>query len=156
MRVLHEKPEMPRRNPGAFVLAAFVPYAGQLGSGLGLLLYVYVIGILAAIAIPAYQNYTVRATLTQVAGDSQHARDALASYYLENKRIPASLSSIGVDEFGTHGMTMSLNSRGMVLTVTSTRGSLIFTPSKTDDGRIVWGCRGGPEVKPAQLPLNCR
>jgi Zn-dependent protease with chaperone function len=156
MRVLHEKPEIPRRNPGAFVLAAFVPYAGKLGSGLGLLLYVYVIGVLAAIAIPAYQNYTVRATLTQIAGDSQHARDALASYYLENKRIPASLSSIGVDEFGSHGMTMSLNPRGMLLTVTSTRGSLIFTPSKTDDGRIVWSCRGGPEVKPPQLPLNCR
>jgi Zn-dependent protease with chaperone function len=156
MRVLHEKPNIPGRNPGAFVLAAFIPYAGKLGSGLGLLLYVYVIGVLAAIAIPAYQGYTIRAALTQTINDSQHARDALGSYYLGNKRIPASLASIGVDESGPHGMTMSLDTKGMLLTVKSMRGSLIFIPSMTDDGRIVWRCRGGPELKPAQLPLSCR
>ncbi len=156
IRVLQEKPELPRRNPGAFVLAAFIPYAGKLGSGLGLLLYVYIVGILAAIAIPAYQSYTIRAALMQTISDSQHARDALGSYYLENKRIPASLSIIGVAEGGPHGETMNLNPKGMVLTVNSLRGSLIFTPSKTDDGRIVWRCSGGPEVKPAQLPLSCR
>jgi Zn-dependent protease with chaperone function/type II secretory pathway pseudopilin PulG len=156
IRILHEKPEVPRRNPFAFVLAAFIPYAGRLGSGLGLLLYVYVIGVLAAIAIPAYQDYGVRATLTEAMGNSQHARDALGSYYLGSKQIPASLPSIGIDEKGPRGLTMSLNPKDMVLTVNSMHGSLIFTPSMSGDGRIVWTCSGGPEVKPGQVPRSCR
>ena len=61
VRVLDRTPEIPRRNPLAYLLAIFVPYAGRMGAGFGVLIYVYFVGIIAAIAIPAYQNYTVRA-----------------------------------------------------------------------------------------------
>lgn len=156
MRVLHEQPEIPGRNPFAYVLAAFVPYAGRLGSGIGLLLYVYVIGVLAAIAIPAYQNYTVRAGLTAAYSESLHARDELGSYYLANKRIPESLSAAGLAQNAPNGVTMSLNSKGMILTVTSKGRSLIFTPKRDSQGGIVWACGGGPGVGPGQLPPPCR
>ena len=156
MRVLHEKPEIPGRNPFAYVLAAFVPYAGRLGSGLGVLLYVYVIGVLAAIAIPAYQDYTVRANLTASVSDSQHARDALVTYYLANKRVPESLSAAGIDQGAPNGVTMSLNPKGMILTVTSKGHSLVFTPKRDTQGSITWACSGGAGVRPAQLPPPCR
>jgi Zn-dependent protease with chaperone function/type II secretory pathway pseudopilin PulG len=157
MRVLHEQPDIPGRNPFAYVLAAFVPYAGKLGSGLGVLLYVYVIGMLAAIAIPAYQDYTVRADLTASVNSSQRARDALVSYYLANKQVPESLSVAGIDQSAPNAATMSLNPKGMVLTVTSKGHSLVFTPKQDGQGSITWTCSGGLGVsRPAQLPPACR
>jgi type II secretory pathway pseudopilin PulG len=155
MRVLHERPEIPRRNPLAYILAALVPYAGRLGSGIGFLLYVYVIGILAAIAIPAYQGYMVRTTLTETMRVTQPARDALTSYYMANKRQPESLESIGINENVATDITMSLG-QGMNLTVQSTRGVLVFSPLLDKQGNLIWGCTGGPGLRAGQLPPDCR
>jgi len=156
LRVLHEKPDLPARNPLAYVLAAFVPYAGKLGSGIGLLIYVYVIGVLAAIAIPAYQDYGVRAALTQAMNASQHARDTLSGSYQTTKQIPERLAAVGIDERGPNGLTMSVDPKNMVLTVESARGTLIFTPRADKQGRIFWVCSAGPEMRPAQLPTSCK
>jgi Zn-dependent protease with chaperone function/type II secretory pathway pseudopilin PulG len=154
MRV--EQASFPSRNPFAYLLAAIVPYAGRLGGGLGLLLYVYLIGVLAAIAIPAYQDYTVRAVLTQAVAGSQHARDALSASYLENSKIPESLSKVGIQEALPNGWTMHLDPEHMVLRVESTKGVLLFTPKKDSRGQIVWKCSPGTEFRPAQLPPSCR
>jgi Zn-dependent protease with chaperone function/Tfp pilus assembly major pilin PilA len=156
LRVLHKEPQLPRRNPFAYLLAALVPYAGRLGSGLGFLLYVYVIGILAAVAIPAYQDYTVRAALTQVIIDSQPARDALAARYLQTRTIPSSLDSVGIKDTTRGGATMQLSTENMSLTVQSARGVLVFTPRRDSEGRIVWKCSPASEFRPGQLPPSCR
>jgi len=156
IRVLHEDADIPGRNPFAYVLAAFVPYAGRVGSGLGVLLYVYVIGVLAAIAIPAYQDYTARAVLTVAMQESQHARDALVASYQATGHIPESLAAVGVQESAPHGVTLSLNSKGMVLTVASPKGTLVFTPRQSRDGAIVWTCSAGSQMRPGQLPPACR
>ncbi len=155
IRVLHEQPNIPGRNPFAYLLAAFVPYAGRLGSGFGVLIYVYVIGILAAIAVPAYQDYTIRANLTVALNESQTARDGLAHYYLANKQIPASLNAAGIDASAPGGVTMSVDPKGMVLSVTVKGHSLLFTPHRDAQGNVVWAC-SGPGLKPAQVPPGCR
>jgi hypothetical protein len=77
-RVMNVKASMPRRNPFAYLLAVFVPFAGRLGAGFGLLIMVYIVGVGAAIAIPAYQDYTVRAKLALVVPATEDARAALA------------------------------------------------------------------------------
>ena len=154
--MLHEQPDLPARNPLAYVLALFVPYAGKLGSGLGVLIYVYVIGVVAAIAIPAYQDYTVRAVLTQSMNASQHARDTLASAYQTTGRVPADLAAAGVPDSGPNGMSMSLNPKNMALSVVTPRGTLIFTPRQNEQGRIFWTCSPGSQMRPAQVPPGCR
>ena len=154
IRVLDEHPDIPRRNPFAYILAAFVPYAGRHGSGVGLLLYIYVIGVLAAIVIPAYQSYVVRATLTQAVSVSQPARDALTSYYMANKRQPENLQSIGINENVAPGISMSLG-QSMTLTVQSTHGALIFSPQTDSQGRLTWGCSHGAGVNANLLPPGC-
>lgn len=156
IRMLDESPDMPRRNPFAYLLALFVPYADRMGAGFGLLIYVYFVGILGAIAIPAYQDYTVRTALTGAAAESQTARQQLAQYYLAKKSIPGSLSEAGVEEHLPNGVELSLNPKGMVLTVHEPRGELVFMPKRDSQGQITWVCRGGEGIKPQQLPTSCR
>jgi Tfp pilus assembly protein PilE len=39
----------------------FVPYANRLSADFGFLIVIYVMGVLAAFALPAYQDYTTKA-----------------------------------------------------------------------------------------------
>ncbi len=156
VRVLDKNPEIPRRNPLAYVFAVFVPYAGRMGAGFGLLIYVYLIGIIAAIAIPAYQNYTVRAVLTQAMSESQAARQQLTEYYVSQNKIPQTLGEAGLAEQLPNGVQLSLDPNHMALTVHSLKGDLVFTPRRNSGGGIVWTCSGGEGTKREQLPLSCR
>jgi Zn-dependent protease with chaperone function/Tfp pilus assembly major pilin PilA len=156
IRVLDKDAEIPRRNPFAYLLALFVPYAGRMGAGVGMLVYVYFVGVLAAIAIPAYQDYTVRAALTGATAESQTARQQLAQYYLAKNSIPGSLGDAGIEEHLPNGVQLSLNPKGMVLTVHAQRGELVFTPKKDSQGQISWVCRAGEGTKQQQLPTACR
>ena len=60
-----ETPKHPPRNPFAWVLAALVPRLGAAGAGSSTIVTVVIIGVLAAIAIPAYQDYTIRVQVTE-------------------------------------------------------------------------------------------
>ena len=155
-RVMNREKAVPRRNPLAYLMAAFVPYAGRLGGGFGLVMTVYIIGVLAAIALPAYQDYTVRAKLAVVVADSKAAREALGNYYEQNRRTPESLDVVGLHSTLADGTALSLDPRRMILTVNSKHGEIIFTPSVTDNGRIVWECSNGEGIRPNQLPSSCR
>ena len=137
-------------------MAALVPYAGRLGGGFGLLILIYVIAVLAAIAIPAYQDYVSRAYFAQVVAQSQSARESLATFYLRNERVPESLQEAGVPNYLPGGSELALDQDQMILTVTTPRGTVIFTPSETDDNRIEWSCGPGPDVRPSQLPPSCQ
>lgn len=49
-----------------------------------LMIVVAIIGILAAVAIPQYQDYTVKAKLSKVSGYAQPIKTAIALFYQEN------------------------------------------------------------------------
>jgi Zn-dependent protease with chaperone function len=146
----------PARNPFAYLVAIFVPFGGRLGGGFSFLIMVYIVGVLAAVAIPAYQDYTIRAKLNAVVIGSQPAREKLAGYYLSNHRIPETLEDAGVQELLADGSLLSLDPKGMSLTVKTKQGELIFVPSKGAQGRIVWTCTNGEGLKATQLPPSCR
>jgi len=155
-RVMNTEAPMPRRNVFAYLLAVFIPYAGRLGGGFGLLILIYVVAVLAAVAIPAYQDYTVRAKVSTAIIGSQSAREALGSYYQSNQKVPESLDIVGISSQLADGTRLSLDPKQMVLTVSTKQGELIFTPRVDAQGRIIWACSNGEGIKPTQLPPSCR
>ncbi|MFI4929657.1 MAG: M48 family metalloprotease [Burkholderiales bacterium] len=155
-RVVDRDTPLPARHKLAYALAAFVPYAGPLGGGFGFLILVYIVGVGAAIAIPAYQDYTARAQLAQVVTQTQGARDALGAFYLRHERVPESLHEAGIPEFLPGGGELSLDTDQMVLTVNTPRGSLVFTPSESGKDRVEWSCAGSENMRPGQVPPACQ
>ena len=84
-----------------------------------LMIVVAIIGILAAIAIPAYQNYTVRAQVTEGLNLADGWKTAVAEYYAQNGVMPttANLTAAGL-----------VASTGKYVTsVTSTLGAITVT-----------------------------
>jgi len=155
-RLINPDAPMPKRNGFAYLLAVFIPYAGRLGAGFGFIMVVYIVGVLAAIAIPAYQDYTVKAKISAAILGSQNVRETLGNYYQTNQRIPESLKTLGIPSQMIDGSQLSLDPNNMVLTVKTKQGELIFIPTAAAGGRIVWGCTGGEGIKPKLLPPTCR
>lgn len=156
LRVMGGNHPVPGRHGLAYLLAAFVPYAGRLGAGFAMLIVVYIIGVLAAIAIPAYQDYQVKAQVGAAVGNSQSAREALAAFYAENQAVPESLESAGIPDQLPDGSALRLDPQGMILTVVTKRGEIVFTPGVDDEGRVQWKCTNGEGIKPTQLPPSCQ
>jgi Zn-dependent protease with chaperone function/type II secretory pathway pseudopilin PulG len=155
-RVMDTGASMPPRNGFAYLLAMFIPYAGRLGGGFGFLILVYIVGVLAAVALPAYHDYTVRAKVSAAIIGSRGARETLGNYYQSNKKAPESLDVAGIPSQLADGTQLSLDPAEMVLTVRTQQGEIIFTPSADAEGRIVWNCTNGEGLKPTQLPPSCR
>ncbi|PKH88096.1 M48 family metalloprotease [Colwellia sp. Bg11-28] len=154
-RVMDVEATMPKRSFISYILAAFVPFAGRLGSGFGVLILVYIIGVLAAIALPAYQQYTTKAVLAANIIQSQDTRDALGNYYENNQEIPESLSALNIKAELIDGSLMTLDTNNMALSVNTKKGEIIFTPAEDDQGKIIWGCINGEGLTPEQLPPSC-
>ncbi len=155
-RVMEPNARMPPRNGLAYLLAAIIPYAGRLGSGFGVVILAYIVGVLAAVALPAYRDYTVKAKVSAAVVDSLPAREALANYYQSKQKVPESLDVAGIASQLADGTRLRLDPEQMVLTVVTKQGELVFTPSADAQGRITWGCTSGEGLKPTQLPHSCR
>ncbi len=94
----HE-PQLPRRNFFAWLLALFVPHLpGMRGFG-GVMIIVAIIGILAAIAIPQYQNYVMRASVDQALTGTRGYRLAEVEYLkAHNGAYPETNHDLGLPE----------------------------------------------------------
>jgi type IV pilus assembly protein PilA len=116
---------------------------------------IYIIGILAAVAIPTYNDYVIKAKVHNAVIGSQPARKALSSYYQSNQQVPESLDVIGLQPQLLDGTRLSLDPKNMVLTLRIEKGEVVFTPSLNDNGTITWNCSNGEGLKPTQLSPSC-
>ncbi|WP_415900246.1 pilin [Neptuniibacter sp. QD48_11] len=95
-----------------------------------LMIVVAIIGILAAIALPAYQDYTLRSKLSEVVALSGGNKVAVEEYYHVNAALPTSSASItGWDATmeGSHVGTVN------VTLVSSAINNTLATQMDTDD-----------------------
>jgi type IV pilus assembly protein PilA len=123
-----------------------------------------VIGILAAIAIPAYQDFTVRAKVAEGIIGTTPWRDAIGEYYAQTKRAPASASDLpgGAPPAQTRSGTIALGPDGVItLTLNESLGSrfagktILFRPAANPDGALSWNCTAGT-LEPKYRPASCR
>lgn len=152
--------KIPTRNPLAWLLALFVPRLGVGGGAGSMLVVVAIIGILAAVAIPAYQDYTHRAQVQAAFQRSLPVRDAIEAYIYRHQAFPESLEELAVDA-GADGAleSLSLGETELVLTFSGAlgvhRGETLVWNAYPDDGQIIWECTGG--TLPHKLrPIECR
>lgn len=152
----------PRRNPLAWLPALLIPRVGAGAGPASALITIAMIGIVAAIALPAYQEYTVRAKMVAAVSVGRQAAAAVGNYYRDNGKVPGTLEEArfkltspvpGVDRVNFDP------SNGMVtvgVTIPPVAGKSIFlAPYLDDNKRIVWHC-GSREIDPKLLPQDCR
>ena len=114
-----------------------------------LLIVVAIIGILAAVAIPAYQDYTIRAKVSEGPTMIGPVKQALAGYHQTNGVWPTTASAIREVTGGTiAGNYVSVTVNGSLITITFTKinadvnnDTLVYKASSSG-GAITWTCRG--------------
>lgn len=116
-----------------------------------LMIVVAIIGILAATAIPLYQNYIIRAQLTRVSAELSSLRTSVETQLSIGNSTPSnndlgySLSSLADASYGTAGLNIADFSTG-VGSVSSTLGSTAHAIVKgtiifwTRDAQGAWTC----------------
>ena len=128
-----------------------------------LMIVVAIIGILAAVALPAYQDYTVRAKVSEVVLAASSAKTAVAESAQVNSAMPASLTvdSQSSNWVASVAYTQTSTSVGVITVTTSTRDSKIngvtvtVTGTLQGNGQVAWECRPGT-IDAKYLPASCK
>ena len=119
-----------------------------------LMIVVAIIGILAAVALPAYQDYTVRAKVSEVLLAASSAKNTVAEAAQVNQALPASLtvatqSSVYVASVDyTSGVITATGQGGVSGTITLTGTYNSAT------GQVTWVCSGTIDAK--YRPASCK
>jgi Zn-dependent protease with chaperone function/Tfp pilus assembly major pilin PilA len=151
--------EQPRRHLLATLLALFVPRLGIAGGGGGLVATFAMIGILAAMVIPAYQGYQQKAVVAGAYTAGVDASAKVERYLSEQGRIPT-LAQAGVTAGGSGVRRMTIDPESAVLRVVTAasgpqgEGMLVFEPSMDADKKIAWACTA-QGILPAAVPPGC-
>ena len=125
-----------------------------------LMIVVAIIGILAAIALPAYQDYTKRSHVAEGLSLSSEVKYRVSEYYASRGVLPADNASAGLSPVITgNAVTSILLSAGGVITITynnkvNNNDTLILVPA-TVGGSISWTCDTGT-VDVKYRPSRCR
>ena len=131
-----------------------------------LMIVVAIIGILAAVALPAYQDYTVRARVSELAIQASAAKATVSENIANAGTAIGAGSCAGVFASGSSSVTItSANTDKLecadttgVITVTGTAKAkaavLVFTPTLDASGAIKWACTTTTDKK--YVPAECR
>jgi type IV pilus assembly protein PilA len=127
-----------------------------------LMIVVAIIGILAAIALPAYQDYIIRSKVTELLARGSEAKNSITEYYSAKGTMPSTLASAGVSGTGTH-YVRSVTWTGTALTIAATTtadskiagNTVVLGAVSTANGQVEWKCRAGT-LAPKYVPGSCR
>jgi type IV pilus assembly protein PilA len=132
-----------------------------------LMIVVAIIAILAAIAIPAYQDYLVRTQVSEGAVLTDGAKTAVAEFYSNKGAYPKNNASAGLAtntsisgkyvndvEVVDGKITATFGKQANTAITTAPDNTFVLSPV-TQAGSITWTCNGST-VKQKYLPTSCR
>jgi type IV pilus assembly protein PilA len=131
-----------------------------------LMIVVAIIAILAAIAIPAYQNYLIRTQVSEGAVLSGGAKVAESEFYSNTGHFPTKPESAGLPATATstngkYVESVTTNNTGLITAVFGKEANdaiktktFVLSPV-TNSGSIAWSCTKST-VDPKYLPSSCR
>ena len=130
-----------------------------------LMIVVAIIGILAAIAIPAYQDYTIRAQVSEGLSLMDGAKTAVAEFYTTNGHFPLNNASAGLSSAASiNGNYVSsiTNAAGLITAAyagpkaNSNITAMTLSLSATGTGgSVTWTCKSG-NMPQKYLPSSCK
>ncbi|WP_118834189.1 pilin [Neisseria meningitidis] len=128
-----------------------------------LMIVIAIVGILAAVALPAYQDYTARAQVSEAILLAEGQKSAVTEYYLNHGEWPANNSSAGVAssseikgkyvkkvEVKNGVVTAQMASSGVNKEI---QGKKLSLWAKRQDGSVKWFC-GQPVTRAANNTAN--
>lgn len=128
-----------------------------------LMIVVAIIAVLAAIALPAYQDYMARAQVAEGIGLSTGAKLAIATYYGDRGQFPPDNAAAGMAPpasiSGRYIGSVTVDSTGSILVAftstanTKLHGQVLTLQANDNDGSLSWNCGG---IEPRFLPSSCR
>jgi type IV pilus assembly protein PilA len=116
-----------------------------------LMIVVAIIGILAAIAIPAYQDYTIRSQISEGLSLAASGKAAVAEFYMNEGDAPVARTNAGMslnaaDTQGKYVTSVAVNNGTITITYGNEVNQLVMgatislTPYESLDGSVVWRC----------------
>jgi Tfp pilus assembly protein PilE len=143
---------------------------GSPPKGIFYLLWLFpgVIAILAAIAIPAYQDYILRAQVAEGFIVARQAETAVAAYYADHGEMPQDNAAAGIGEAasmsGRYVSAVDVEAGKLVVAYDTPQANrilrsqvLVLVPYRDAQGRVQWNCNNpDTTIQLRYLPLACR
>ena len=127
-----------------------------------LMIVVAIIGILAAVALPAYQDYTIRAKVSELILQASGFKTSVSEAAQSNGTLLGSgtglvVASTGKVTGGSVGGSGTITIQGSNTTTSvGTAVQVVLTPSfSATDGKVIWTCTASTAIH-KYMPAECR
>ncbi len=130
-----------------------------------LMIVVAIIGILAALAIPAYLDYAIRSQIAEGLNVASGAKAAVTEYYQDRGVFPADNAAAGLAAAGSisGNYVASVTVNGARITIqygnsanAQIMGETVFLTASDNLGSVGWDCESGGVIQEKNLPSACR
>ena len=120
-----------------------------------LMIVVAIVGILAAIALPAYQDYVIRSKMSEGTAAAAACKTSVSEFVSSRNAWPANANTAGCSELATQYVaTLTVTGNGVITVTTQNTGSkpaacvLVMTPTGTIPDITSWnGTSSGCDAK---------